>query len=174
MGSTARRARPAVRGSGAGRGYVILPEGGLCKPAGVSRLAQRAISGALPISENVITVAVVTGDDSPAVGRDDELQERWARRNPGPSLAVLHTEYASAAGPVLAFTGRLRDQRAGQIVVLIPVATPDRPRYRFPHDHLDLMLANPASPVAASALPSAISLRTSSSRGASRPSGDSA
>jgi len=32
MGSTARRARPAVRGSGAGRGYVILPEGGLCKP----------------------------------------------------------------------------------------------------------------------------------------------
>ena len=142
--------------------------------AGVSRLAQRAISGALPISENVITVAVVTGDDSPAVGRDDELQERWARRNPGPSLAVLHTEYASAAGPVLAFTGRLRDQRAGQIVVLIPVATPDRPRYRFPHDHLDLMLANPASPVAASALPSAISLSTSSSRGASRPSGDSA
>jgi len=142
--------------------------------AGVSRLAQRAISGALPISENVITVAVVTGDDSPAAGRDDELQERWARRNPGPPLAVLHTEYASAAGPVLAFTGRLRDQRAGQIVVLIPVATPDRPRYRFPHDHLDLMLANPASPVAASALPSAISLSTSSSRGASRPSGDSA
>ena len=83
MGSTARRARPAVRGSGAGRGYVILPEGGLCKPAGVSRLAQRAISGALPISENVITVAVVTGDDSPAAGRDDELQEQWARRNPG-------------------------------------------------------------------------------------------
>jgi len=32
MGSTARRVRPAVRGSGAGRGYVILPEGGLCKP----------------------------------------------------------------------------------------------------------------------------------------------
>ena len=125
MGSTARRARPAVRGSGAGRGYVILPEGGLCKPAGVSRLAQRAISGALPISENVITVAVVTGDDSPAVGRDDELQERWARRNPGPSLAVLHTEYASAAGPVLASLDRLREQRAEQIMVLIPVATPD-------------------------------------------------
>jgi hypothetical protein len=31
---------------------------------------------------------------------------------------------ASVAGPVLAFTGRLREQRAGQIVVLIPVATP--------------------------------------------------
>jgi hypothetical protein len=32
MGSTARRVRPAVRGSGAGRGYVILPGGGLYKP----------------------------------------------------------------------------------------------------------------------------------------------
>ncbi len=51
------------------------------------------------------------------------------------------TEYASVAGPVLAFTGRLREQRAEQIVVLIPVATPDRLRYRFLHDHLDLMLA---------------------------------
>jgi hypothetical protein len=54
---------------------------------------------------------------------------------------VLHTEYASVAGPVLAFTGRLREQRAGQIVALIPVAAPGRLRYRFLHDHLDLMLA---------------------------------
>jgi hypothetical protein len=46
--------------------------------AGVSRLAQRAISGALSISDNVIAVAVVTGDDSPAAGRDGELQEQWA------------------------------------------------------------------------------------------------
>jgi hypothetical protein len=38
--------------------------------AGVSRLAQRAISEALSISENVIGVTVVTGDDSPAAGRD--------------------------------------------------------------------------------------------------------
>ena len=49
------------------------------------------------------------------------------------------TEYASVAGPVRAFTGRLREQRAEQIVVLIPVATPDRLRYRFLHDHLDLI-----------------------------------
>ena len=48
------------------------------------------------------------------------------------------TEYASVAGPVLAFTGRLREQRDEQIVVQIPVATPDRLRYRFLHDHLDL------------------------------------
>lgn len=108
--------------------------------AGVSRLAERAISEALSISENVIAVAVVTGDDSPAAGRDDELQERWARWNPGPPLEVLHTEYASVAGPILAFIDRLREQRAEQIVVLIPVAIPDRLRYRFLHDHLDLVL----------------------------------
>jgi len=34
MGSTTRRVRPAVRGSGVGRGYVILPQGGLSKPIG--------------------------------------------------------------------------------------------------------------------------------------------
>ena len=31
-GSTARRVRPAVRGRGLGRGYVILPEAGRYKP----------------------------------------------------------------------------------------------------------------------------------------------
>jgi hypothetical protein len=53
---------------------------------------------------------------------------------------VLHTEYASVAGPILAFIDRLRDHRAQRIVVLIPVPTPDRLRYRFLHDHLDLVL----------------------------------
>ena len=43
--------------------------------------------------------------------------------------------------PVLAFTGRLREQRAEQIVALVPAAAPDRLRYRFLHDHLGLMLA---------------------------------
>lgn len=53
---------------------------------------------------------------------------------------MLHTEYASVAGPILAFLDQLREQRAEQIVVLIPVATPDRLRYTFLHDHLDLVL----------------------------------
>ena len=108
--------------------------------ARMSWLAQRAISEALSISDNVIAVTVVTDDDSPAVDWEDELQERWARWNPGPPLEVLHTEYASVAGPILAFLDRLREQRAEQMVVLIPVATPDRLRYRFLHDHLDLVL----------------------------------
>jgi hypothetical protein len=54
---------------------------------------------------------------------------------------LIRLRASPVAGPVLAFTGRLRGQRVEQIVVLIPVATPDRLRYRFLHDYLDLMLA---------------------------------
>jgi amino acid transporter len=108
--------------------------------AGLSRLAQRAISEALSISAHVIAVTVLTGNANPDTGRDRELQEQWNRWNPGPPLVVLHTEYASVAGPILAFLDQLREQRTEQIVVLIPVAVPDRLRYTFLHDHLDLVL----------------------------------
>ncbi len=108
--------------------------------AGVSQLAQRAISEALSISDKVIAVTVVSGDADPDTSRDRELQEQWNRWNPGPPLLVLHTEYASVAGPILAFLDQLREQRTEQIVVLIPVAVPDRLRGTFLHDHLDLVL----------------------------------
>ena len=117
------RAEPAV---------VVVPV------VGVSRLAQRAISEALSISAHVIAVTVLTGDTDPDTSRD--LQQQWNRWNPGPPLVVLHTEYASVAGPILAFLDRLREQRTEQIVVLIPVAVPDRLRYTFLHDHVDLVL----------------------------------
>jgi amino acid transporter len=108
--------------------------------AGISRLAYRAISEALSISAHVIAVTVLTGDTDPDTGRDRELQEQWNRWNPGPPLVVLHTEYASVAGPILTFLDRLREQHTEQIVVLIPVATPDQLRYTFLHDHFDLVL----------------------------------
>jgi len=97
--------------------------------AGVSRLAQRAISGALSISKQLIAVTVVTDDPGLSTGRDRELQEQWARWNPGPPLQVLHIEYASITAPILAFIGQLREQRTEQIVVLIAVAAPDRLPY---------------------------------------------
>jgi amino acid transporter len=108
--------------------------------AGVSRLTQRAISEALSISAHVIAVTVLTGGANPDPDRGRDLQQQWNRWNPGPPLVVLHTEYASVAGPILAFLDRLRKQRTEQIVVLIPVAVPDRLRYTFLHDHLDLVL----------------------------------
>ena len=77
----------------------------------VSRLAQHAISEALSISDQVIAVTVVTdalGQDHQPESRD--LQEQWARWNPGPPLRVLHTEYASVAGPILAFVDQLRER----------------------------------------------------------------
>ena len=38
------------------------------------------------------------------------------------------------------FAGQLRGRHREQIVVLIPVALPDRLRYRFLHNHYDLVL----------------------------------
>jgi amino acid transporter len=108
--------------------------------AGVSRLAQRAISEALSISTHVIAVTVLTSEVGRDTDRERELQEQWNRWNPGPPLVVLHTEYASVVEPILAFVDQLREQHAEQIVVLIPVAVPDRLRYTFLHNHLDLVL----------------------------------
>ncbi|HWG61910.1 MAG TPA: hypothetical protein VG253_09370 [Streptosporangiaceae bacterium] len=39
------------------------------------------------------------------------------------------------------FIDRLREERDEQIVVLIPMAAPDRLRYWFLHDHYDRVLA---------------------------------
>jgi hypothetical protein len=55
-------------------------------------------------------------------------------------LRVLRTEYASIAGPIVAFVDRLGRRRDERIVVLIPVVLPDRLRYRFLHNHLDTVL----------------------------------
>ena len=108
----------------------------------VSRLAEHAISEALSISQHVIAVTVLTD----VAGQDDhdrrasQLQEQWAQWDPGLPLRVLATEYASLAGPIVAFVDQLRHHRGEQIVVLIPVAVPDRLRYRFLYDHLDRVL----------------------------------
>ena len=112
--------------------------------AGVSRLAEHAISEALSISTQVICVTVLTGQTPDGDGdtRARELQEQWARWNPGPPLRVLHTEYASVAGPILTLVDQLSGSDREQVVVLIPVAVPDQPRYRILHNHLDMALSS--------------------------------
>jgi hypothetical protein len=95
---------------------------------GVSRLAQYGISAALSISE---------GEESERVR---ELQRQWTRWNPGVPLRVLRTEYASVARPIVAFVDKLRRRCNEPVIVLIPVALPDRLRYRFLHNHIDLVL----------------------------------
>jgi hypothetical protein len=55
-------------------------------------------------------------------------------------LRVLRTEYASVAGPIVAFVERLRERGHQRIVVLIPVVMPTKLRYRLLHNQLDLVL----------------------------------
>jgi len=72
----------------------------------------------------VIAVTVVLEDADGSTGRGRELEQQWARWNPGVPLQVLHTEYASVAEPLVAFIDRLREHHDKQIVVLIPVVLP--------------------------------------------------
>jgi amino acid transporter len=122
--------RPQVRPT-----MVVVPV------AAVSRLAQYAVGEALSISEHVIAVTVVLEDADGSTGRGRELEQQWARWNPGVPLRVLHTEYASVAEPVVAFIDSLCEHHDKQIVVLIPVVLPDKLRYEFLHNHYDLVLS---------------------------------
>ena len=103
--------------------------------ATVSRLAQYAIGEALSISEHVIAVTVVLEDADGSTGRGRELEQEWARWNPGVPLQVLNTEYASVAEPLVAFIDQLCAHHDKQIVVLIPVVLPGKLRYEFLHNH---------------------------------------
>jgi len=107
---------------------------------GVSRLAQYGISVALSISEDVEAVTVVRSGAAEESERVRELQRQWTRWNPGVPLRVLRTEYASVARPIVGFVDRLRRHCNEPVIVLIPVALPDRLRYRFLHNHVDLVL----------------------------------
>src|ERR1019366_4893640 len=125
-------------GHALGRGTIPGPPQG--KPvivvvpvSGVSRLTQHAISEALSISQHVIAVTVVAADPDQSTEPAHTLRRDWARWNPGVPLRVLDTEYASIAGPVVAFIDE-------QILVLIPVVRPDRLPYRLLHNHLDVVL----------------------------------
>lgn len=106
----------------------------------VSRLTAYAISEALSLGDEVIAVTVVFDDDSLGP-QSSEVEGDWARWQPGVPLTVLHTSYASIVQPVVSFveqTGRRTDD---QLVVLIPVITPDRVRHRLLHNQTDLALA---------------------------------
>ena len=131
----------AVAGAGALRLVLPVTVAIVVVPVtGVSRLAQYGISVALSISEHVEAVTVVRSGAAGESERVRELQRQWTRWNPGVPLRVLRTEYASVARPIVAFVDRLRRHCNEPVIVLIPVALPDRLRYRFLHNHVDLVL----------------------------------
>ncbi|MBV8527957.1 MAG: APC family permease [Candidatus Dormibacteraeota bacterium] len=109
----------------------------------ISRLTEHAISEAISISDEVYAVHIaLESGDQPSADSDEEIMALWKRWNPGVPLRVLHTEYASIADPIVAFIDELHRRSPCQIVLLIPVAIPDRARYTLLHNHLDLVLGH--------------------------------
>ena len=106
----------------------------------LSLLTWHTISEALSISPHVVAVTVAAADPDQSTGHTDNLRRQWDLWNPGVPLQVLDTQYASIAGPVVAFIDELRRHRNEHVLVLIPVVRPDRLRYRLLHNHLDVVL----------------------------------
>jgi len=108
----------------------------------VSRLTKYAISEGLSLSHEVVAVSVVLDSGDEGADRAQVLEADWATWDPGVPLRVLHTEYASVVEPIVSFIDDLRSHRDEQIVVLIPVVLPERVRYRFLHNQIDLVLSS--------------------------------
>jgi hypothetical protein len=107
----------------------------------VSRLTRHALSEAISLGDEVMAVTVVFDDVE--VGLPDYAVERlWREWDPGVPLRVLHTDYASIVEPILGLVDELRGERDCQVVVLIPMVVPERFRYRFLHNQIDLALAS--------------------------------
>jgi len=117
------------------RSLVIVPV------TAVSRLSRHAISEALSLGDEVVAVTVVLDGGSEGDARARQLQQEWGAWDPGVALRVLHTEYASVVAPLCSFIDELRAGDDKQIVVLIPTVIPNRVRYRFLHNQLDLVLS---------------------------------
>ncbi len=109
--------------------------------AAVSRLAMHAISEALSLSSEVIVVTVVLDGDAESERRQQVFDEEWAAWDPGVSLEVLRTEFASIVDPIISFIDEQRDADDKQVVVLIPVVIPEHIRFRPLHNQIDLVLS---------------------------------
>ncbi len=106
----------------------------------VSRLTEHALSEAISMGSEVIAVTVVFDGKAPGPPASD-VERQWREWDPGVSLRVLHTDYASIVQPVVRFVDELRAAADRQVVVLIPVVIPERLRYRLLHNQVDLALA---------------------------------
>lgn len=105
----------------------------------VSRLTWHALSEAASLSDDVLAVTVVFGEE---VGLPDYSVEKiWRQWNPGVPLRVLHTDYASIVQPIVSLVDEFRAEGTRQIVVLIPMAIPEHLRHRLLHNQVDLALS---------------------------------
>jgi hypothetical protein len=107
----------------------------------VSKLSEYAIAEALSLGDEVRAVSVVLEQGDASDEHERELRRQWDRWNCGIPLEILHTEYASVVDPISGYIDELRESTDSQIVVLIPVVIPDKLRYRFLHNQIDVALS---------------------------------
>jgi amino acid transporter len=108
----------------------------------ISELTGYAIGEALSLSDDVVALHVVLEYSEDAEPHIDELRQRWDEWRPGVPLKVLRSEYASVVGPIVEYIDDVCNARDEQVVVLIPVAIPEKLRYAVLHNHLDLVLSS--------------------------------
>ncbi|MET7766935.1 APC family permease [Streptomyces sp. NPDC005336] len=108
---------------------VIVPLGD------VSRLAQRALTAALALGDEVVAVSVQA---EPAKAR--ALQDTWERWNPGVRLEIIDSPHRSLVQPMVAY---VRREAGGgrEIAVLIPEVEPRHRRYKILQNQRGLVLA---------------------------------
>jgi len=119
----------------ASRTLVVVPI------TSVSKLSLHAISEALSLGDEVVAVSVVLEQGEESDEHERNLVRQWSEWDPGVPLTLLRSEYSSIVEPICGFIDELRDRTTDQIVVLIPVVIPEKLRYRFLHNQIDLALS---------------------------------
>jgi hypothetical protein len=103
--------------------------------AGVSRLAEFALSTAISFGHEVVAVSVQF-DDERAAG----LRADWDRWNPGVTLVVLQPHSRSVAAPILEYL-RSPEIQGRDVMVLIPEVEPRKWRYQVLQNQRGVILA---------------------------------
>lgn len=108
---------------------VIVPLGE------VNRVAERAITAAKSLGDEVVVLAVFAEQ-----GDADAMRAAWDQWNPGVRLDVVNSPHHSLVGPVLDYVERAKHD-GRQVAVLIPQVEPRRRRYRILQNQRGILLA---------------------------------
>ncbi|MFE9557149.1 amino acid permease [Streptomyces sp. NPDC006703] len=108
---------------------VIVPLGE------VSRIAERAVSAALALGDEVVAVAVHADPD-----KSRALREAWDRWNPGIRLDIIDSPHRSLVRPMADYVRRA-SEGGRQVAVLIPEVEPRHRRYRILQNQRGVLLA---------------------------------
>ncbi|AEM83110.1 APC family permease [Streptomyces violaceusniger] len=108
---------------------VIVPVGE------VSRLAQRALTAALALGDEVVAVSVQAEPEKALA-----LRDAWERWNPGVRLEILDSPHRSLVQPMVGYVRR-ETGTGREVAVLIPEVEPRHRRYALLQNQRGLLLA---------------------------------